>query len=167
MDFIRRFRVAALVAVAVLAASVGFALSQTGSLQIVSPTGSEQIAVNVPASAYNNFVLLNQIRNASGYQLLASASGTIAPTNAVNSLLVNAQPASGTIFDTPSSPFDGETFQVCNVTGTAWATNTVTLAAASGSSLNTGTVTALTTLAAHTCEELQFDIADTTWFQIR
>jgi len=161
------FRHVAALACGLVIGGIGIALGQAGWQQIVSPTGTEQVHVNNPSSANNNFVALNSIRNATGYQLLASASGTIAPTNAVNSLLINAQPATGTTINTPASPYDAELFQVCNATNAAWATNTVTLAAASGSSLNTGTTTALTTLAAHACEELQFDLANTTWYQVR
>jgi hypothetical protein len=143
------------VAALLLAAGIGFVLGQGGSLQILSPSGSEQVTVqailpNGQPAALNNFVTVNQIRNSTGYQVLASASGTVASTNSVDNLLVNAQPAASTIFNTPTSPYDGELFAVCNATSVAWATNTVTLAAASGSSLNAGTTTALTTLAAHT-----------------
>lgn len=129
------------------------------TVQEVQPNGQQSPLVNI--------VTTSQLRNSTGYQLLASASGTNNFTNIVNDVLVNAQPAASTTFNTPASPYDGELFAVCNVTNAAWATNTVTLAATSGSTLNTGTTTALTTLAAHTCEELQFDVATTTWYQIR
>lgn len=152
-------------------AAAGFAWAQ-GIIPLTAPVGSELLTVyplgpgGGPGGGQAQ-VSLSQLRNATGYQLLASASGSNTPLNTVNQVLVNAQPAASTTFNTPASPYDGELFSVCNVTSSAWATNTVTLAATSGSTLNTGTTTALTTLAAHTCEELQFDVSDTTWFQIR
>lgn len=163
----RNLRLSILVAGGMLLGAIGAVLAQAGWQPIASPTGTELIQAFVNSSAYQNYVTLNQIRNATGYQYLASASGTIAPTNAVASLLVNAQPAAATTIDTPTSPYDAEMFRVCNVSNAAWATNTVTLAAASGSSLATGVTTALTTLAARTCVELQYVSTNTTWYQVR
>jgi len=163
----RNFRLVGLAAIGLVLGTIGFALAQSGSYQIVSPTGQEQVQINSASSAYNNTVELNTIRNSTGYSLLASASGTLTPTTDVNTLAVSAQPSTGTTIDTPAGPYDGELFQVCNVTSSAWATNTVTLAAATGSSLNTGTTTALTTLAAHSCEELLYDATTTKWYQLR
>ncbi len=168
-----KLRLLLLLAGAMLAGAIGFALGQgsPGSL-VTSLQGNELVQIqgvqaNGQPAPLINVVAASQLRNATGYQLLASASGTISPTNLVDNLLINAQPANGTVINTPSSPYDAELFAVCNVTSTAWATNTVTLSAASGSSLNAGTVTALTTLAAHTCEELTYDAANTTWYQVR
>lgn len=153
--------------VLLLLAAAGVAFAQSSGAQLIKNlTGNEQIAVDYPG-AVSAEVTTGAIRNTTGYQLLASASGTIAPTNLVDNLLVNAQPAASTTINTPLAPFDAQLFAVCNVTNAAWATNTVTLAAASGSSLATGVVTNLTTLAARTCEELQYSAAGTTWFQIR
>jgi len=167
MNF-RNWRLSLGLGLGLVLGAIGIALGQgAGLFQIVSPTGTEQVLVNNPSSAYNNSVALNSIRNATGYQYLTSASGTVAPTNAVNSLLINAQPAASTTINTPASPIDAELFQVCNVTNAAWATNTVTLAAASGSSLATGVTTSLTPLAARTCVELQYVTSTTTWYQVR
>ncbi len=113
------------------------------------------------------FCTTNLMRNTTGYQLLAAASGTVQPTTSVNTLLVNAQPAASTAFTTPASPVpDGEVFQVCNVTAAAWATNASTLAAATGQTINGGTITT-TTLASLTCIELVYQLSSTTWFRIR
>lgn len=136
-----------------------------GAQVLPSPTGTEQLPI-VNGTLANN-VAVNTVRNTTGYQLLASASGTIAPTNAVDNLLVAAQPAASTTINTPTNPADGELFAVCNATSSAWATNTVTLAAASGSSLAANVTTVLTTLAARTCEELQYVSSNTTWYQVR
>lgn len=167
----RHWLIAAAAASCVAIGGFGYAWAQ-GILPLASPTGSELVTVlpiqpNGSPAATQATVTLNQIRNSSGYQLLAAASGTISPTNAINTLAINAQPAASTTINTPAAPFDGEFFQVCNVSNAAWVTNTVTLAPAAGSSFNTGVVTALTTLGARTCEELLFDLATTTWYQIR
>lgn len=90
----RNLRLSFALGIGLVLGAIGIALGQ-GSFQIVSPTGSEQVQVNNPSSAVNNFVALNAIRNATGYQLLASASGTISPTNAVNSLLVSCYLGNG------------------------------------------------------------------------
>jgi hypothetical protein len=42
----------------------------------------------------------------------------------------------------------------------------VTLSAASGQTINGGSIT-LTTLAAHNCVELQYVLSSTTWYQVR
>jgi hypothetical protein len=145
----------------------GVALAQTAGTQLLkSLAGTEMIALDYPGSVAVETTVA-AIRNTTGYQLLSSASGTIAPTNLVDNLLVNAQPAASTTINTPLLPYDAELFAVCNVTNAAWATNTVTLAAASGSSLATGVTTNLTTLAARTCEELQYVASNTTWYQVR
>lgn len=150
-----------------LMGAAGIAFAQSSGTQIIKNlSGNEQIAVDYPG-AVSAEVTTGAIRNTTGYQLLASASGTIAPTNLVDNLLVNAQPAASTTINTPLAPFDAQLFAVCNVTNAAWATNTTTLAAASGSTLATGVVTSLTTLAARTCEELQYSASNATWYQIR
>lgn len=166
------FRTRTLLAGALVAlAFIGGAIAQglfTGGI-----TGQETWSVSAGGpGGPSTFINVNQIRNTTGYQLLAAASGTVAPTAAVNSLLVNAQPANNTTINTPISGTagiltDGQLFQVCNVTNAAWSTNTVTLAAATGSSLATGVTTTLTTLAARTCIELQYVASNTTWYQVR
>jgi hypothetical protein len=152
--------------VAFVAAWVGYAVAQP-----VIPTGLNGLeawscGTGGPGGP-SVFCTTNLLRNTTGYQLLAAASGTIQPTVSVNTLAVNAQPAASTAFQTPPSPVpDGSLFQVCNVTASAWATNASTLAAATGQTINGGTITT-TTLAAHTCVELLYQLSSTTWFQIR
>lgn len=132
-----------------------------------SPSGNECWNVGQGPGGPGNFLCINTVRNTTGYQLIASASGTVQPTASVNTLAVNAQPAASTAFTTPANPLaDGQLFQVCNVTGSAWATNASTLAAASGQTINGGTITT-TTLGSHACVELIFVLSTTTWYQIR
>jgi len=167
----KKFYIATLLGgVAIMA--VGYALAQ-GIVPLSSPTGTERITVQpiqpngqpgvIPAE-----IALNQIRNATGYQLLSTAtSGTFNVTNAVNSFLIAVQPNGTTTINTPASPFDGELFQVCNVSNATLTGQTVTLAATAGSTLATGVVTALGGLTPRNCEELQFTLSNTTWYQLR
>jgi hypothetical protein len=162
----------ALLAGAVIAALSGAVLAQT-KLGYNTWNGVEtwDIGIGSPGGS-SAYITLSQVRNTTGKQLLGSASGTIAPTTNVDNLLVNAQPAASTTINTPigtgaNPPLtDAELFAVCNVTGSAWATNTTTLTAAAGQSINGGSIT-LTTLASHTCVELQYDLPSTTWYQVR
>jgi hypothetical protein len=138
-------------------------------LTSITLTGNEVIvaAVGGPGGP-SLFVPTSQLRNATGIQLLSAAtSGTFSPTNGVNSFLIAVQPNGTTTINTPSAPWDGQLFQVCNVSNAALTGQTITLAAATGSTLATGVVTALTTLAARTCEELNYANVNTTWYQIR
>jgi hypothetical protein len=157
-----------LVALGLLAGSY-LAIAQVTTLFSNILTGNETLTASIGGPQGTSFfVPVAQLRNATGYQLISAAtSGTITPTNAVNSLLIAAQPSGSTTINTPPAPYDGQLFQVCNVSNAAFAVQTVTLAASTGSSLATGVTTALTTLAARTCEELQYTTTSTTWWQIR
>jgi hypothetical protein len=121
-----------------------------------------------PGGPSTGFVCAYMTRNSTGYKLLgASTSGTINNDQTVNQVLISVQPTGGTTINTPVPAFDGALFSVCNVSNAALTGQTVTLAASTGSTLATGVVTVLTTLAARTCEELQYTAAATTWYQIR
>jgi hypothetical protein len=136
-------------------------------------TGAESWVVSTGGiGGQSAYITLSQARNTTGYQLLSSASGTIQPNASVDNLLINAQPSASTTINTPlgTSQFpltDGELFAVCNVTATAWATNAVSLAAATGQNLAAGVNATLTTLGARTCEELTYNLPNTTWYQVR
>lgn len=158
-----------LLAGAAALALAGAAYGQVTGLFSNILTGNETILASLGGPQGTSFfVPVAELRNATGYQLISAAtSGTITPTNNVNSLLIAAQPNGSTTINTPPAPYDGQLFQVCNVSNAAFAVQTITLAASTGSSLATGVVTALTTLAARTCEELQYTTTSTTWWQIR
>jgi hypothetical protein len=157
-----------LVALSLLAGSY-LAIAQVTTLFSNTLNGTETLTLSVGGPQGTSFFApVAELRNATGYQLISAAtSGTITPTNNVNSLLVAVQPNGSTTINTPPAPFDGQLFQVCNVSNAAFAVQTITLAASTGSSLATGVTTALTTLAARTCEELQYTTTSTTWWQIR
>ena len=159
----------ALGGVALLIPGAALAQAQLGYKTFL---GTETIEMTTGGPGGQSFyATVTQLRNTTGYQLLAAATGTIAPSAAVDNLLINTQPTGTTTINTPlnSSTLplsDAQLFAVCNVTGSAWSTNTVTLAAAAGQTISGGSVT-ITTLAAHTCVEFQYVLSTTTWYQIR
>lgn len=152
-------------AVAALALTVGLYAQPIGQNTL---SGNEcWNAGQGPGGVTTGFICVNTVRNTTGYQVISSASGTVQPSVNVNTLAVNAQPAASTAFTTPALPVpDGQLFQVCNVTAAAWATNASTLSAASGQTIQGGAITT-TTLGAHNCVELIYQLSSTTWFQIR
>lgn len=114
------------------------------------------------------FLCINMVRHTWGANHLAATSGTISPTTATGIVNITAQPNGSLTINTPASPVpDGFNFQICNTSNAAFTGQTITLAASTGQSLATGVVTALTTQAARTCEELIYQLANTTWYQIR
>jgi hypothetical protein len=160
---IRRYLLAGAAALALIGAAVAqqlTSLTLTGAETIVASIGGPQ--------GQSFFVTTAQLRNATGNQLLSAAtSGTFSPTNGVNTFIIAVQPNGTTTINTPTAPWDGQLFQVCNGSNAALTGQTVTLAATAGSSLATGVVTALGTLAARTCEEIIYTSSNTTWYQIR
>jgi hypothetical protein len=144
-----------------LYAPASFAQSLTPGI-----TGNEcWNAGNGPGGPSAGFMCSYLLRNSEGYTVLGGSIGVTPFTNLVGSVNVNAQP-SATTYVTPTNPFDGEVFQICNVTAAAWSTNVVTLTPATGSTINGGNIT-LTTLAANTCVQVQYQLSSTTWFRTR
>ena len=163
------------------AAAAGYAWAQGfPGISITSPSGAELIEVqgvqpNGQPSPIKNVVNINQIRNATGYLLVissATASGTVTVSSATNELLVNVQPNTSTwVLPSTSSVFDAEQFQFCNVSGAAFATNTINLVAGAGTNINTGSTSATsvsaTSLTSQTCIELAFANSTKQWYRIR
>jgi hypothetical protein len=122
--------------VAALIGLTAVALAQVPGLFIASPTGLEQINVLVPSTgtAVTNpqiqTVTINQIRNSTGYMLVAA--GTTVTTNMTN--LAQTLVAQGAIttwnVNLPSAPSDG---QLVKVTCPGGNTGTLTIAVPSAS----------------------------------
>jgi len=154
--------------VGVLSAPPAFAQSIVPN----SLTGNECWTAGQGPSGPSSFVCATGMRNATGYQLITpTPSGTYTPSPAVSNILLNGQPAASTVVTTPVSTstallYDGALFSVCNTTSGAFAANTTTIVAATGQTINGGTIT-ITTLAAFTCVELQYVLASTTWYRIQ
>jgi hypothetical protein len=102
-----------LIGLVALTALAGIAIAQVPSLIIASPTGLEQIEVFVPSTGTLTTgpqkvqVTINQIRNATGY-LLVAAGTTVSTVMTGNQQILVAQGAITTWNITlPASPEDG------------------------------------------------------------
>ncbi len=125
-----------------------------------------------PGGTTTGFVCVNTVRNTTANVATTIAGNiTIGTSTGLTSLadggnlLVTAQPAAATITLPPNPVPDGAIVGVCNVTGGAFATNVVTLAANTNQTL--AQAATLTTLAAGTCAREQFNLAATTWYRVQ
>jgi hypothetical protein len=165
MSMFRNLRFALAIAAAFVLGAAGIALGQAGWYQITSPVGTEKVEVNNGVSAYQNYVTINQIRNATGY-LTVGTGGTVnsTPTNVVNNLIATGAITTWNV-TLPSSPTDGQLFAVINSTGSAFTTNT-TVTAPGGATL--AVAFASQTLAANGGgAEWQYQASNTTWYRVR
>lgn len=95
-----------------------------------------------------------------------SGAGSFTIPNNVATTILTAQPAASTI-TLPASPVsNGAIVEVVNGTASAFATNVVTIAPNTGQTLLGGNIT-ITTLAAHASVEFRYNLANTTWYQLR
>lgn len=163
MKIFRHVRIAAFVALGILAGAIGGALGQAGWYQIASPTGAELLQVLLNSSAYQNYVTLNQIRNTTGYQLSAATTGTIPTTPAINNLILTGAVTTATV-NLPASPPDGQLFAAVNGTGSAFS-GTITIASTDTSTI-VGVV-AIVNLAAGASAEYQYTAASKIWYRQR
>jgi hypothetical protein len=109
------------------------------------------------------FCTANLMRNTTGYQLTSTATGAITLPNTVVRTIFTSALSGGVTATTPAAPFDGEMLEVANGTGLAF-TQTITLTAASGQTVNSG---AVATLAAGGSAEWQYSASNTTWYRLR
>jgi hypothetical protein len=144
------------------------AAGQSGSYQITSPVGTEQVQVNSAASAYNNYVLLNTVRNTTGYCTQgAAASPTVTLATSCNNLIITGAVTGTMTLNMPAAPYDAELVSV-NTTGAAASTVAALTVNGNGASLsvavsgNTGFSTA-----GVKSFEWQYSAATTTWYQLR
>lgn len=180
MRWLKRLAVGA--AIAALASSLLYA--QVTGVFPTAVNGQEtwEVGLGGPQGP-STFVTNNMIRGGTAQSILATVTGnftigvacgnctqtgtplqTVLALNGGN-LLINAQPAVATI-TMPANPIlDGAIIGVCNVTGSAWATNAVTLAANSGQTL--AQAATLTTLAAGTCAREQWNQSQATWYRVQ
>lgn len=165
MNILRHARIAALVALGLLVGAIGGALGQAGWNQIVSPAGTEMLQAFVASSAYQNFVTVNQVRNTTGYQTVATG-GTVnsTPTNAVDNLIAIGAITTWNV-TLPPGVADAQLFAVVNSTAAAFTTNT-TVTASAGQTL--AVAFASQTLAANGgSAEWQYSASNTTWYRVR
>lgn len=159
------------------AVSVGVGCVASALAQPVTnlqPSGNECWNAGQGPGGPSQFLCINQVRNTSGLSVntIALTNTVVQATTSMNTLAITAQPAASTTINLPANPVaDGQVFQVCNVTGSNFATNAAVLTPSSGQSLGVGgnqlTNISLTTLASKTCVEVVFQLSSLTWFQIR
>ena len=148
----------------------GIALAQVPSLLLSSPTGLEQIEVLIPStgtlvtSPQKVQVTINQIRNATGYSLIATTTGTIVTTSATDNLLLTGAVTTATV-DVPPSPPDGSLFAINNASGSTFS-GTITVASTDSSTFVPSSPT-ITNLAASSGQEWQYTAAAKVWYRVR
>ena len=152
----------ALLAGAVIAAFVTGALAQ--QITSVTLTGNEVVTAAIGGPGGSSiFVPVSQMRNAQGVTTTALTSGTINLTTNTATLITTAAVSGAMTVNTPTSPWDGEIFELANGSGAA-NTATVTLTASSGQTVNGG---AVATQANQTSTEWRYSAGTTTWYRIR
>jgi hypothetical protein len=162
MNSFRRLRVAALLALGFVAGSIGLAIGQAGWIQIISPSGTEQVPVN-STGAFQNYVQLSTLRNTTGYQLSSSTSGTIAMAATTDNLILTAAVGTATV-DLPASPPDATLAAIVNGSGSAF-TGTITVATTDSSTIVGGS--SLVNLASPGAAEYQYTAGSTKWYRVR
>lgn len=180
----RKHLLAGLVGAAIAALTSTYLIAQVTGVFTSAVNGQEtwEVGLGGPQGP-STFVTTNFIRGGTAQSVLASVTGSFTigvacgnctqtgtPLQTVlalsgGNLLVNAQPSAATI-TMPANPIlDGAIVGVCNVTGAAWVTNVVTLAANSGQTL--AQAATLTALAAGTCAREQWNQANATWYRVQ
>lgn len=153
-------RVYVLAAGAVLVA----ALAVAQPLMPTSFTGNETLNVAIGGPGGTGTIInIAQLRNATAATLTATATGTFAATNLMNRIYFTAALSGAVSVTTPTNPYDGEMLEIVNGFGTAF-TQTITLTASSGQTVNGG---AVPTLAATASAEWQYVASTTTWYRLR
>jgi len=139
----------------------GIAVSQ--QLSPLSLTGNESWVASVGGPQGNSFFLtVSELRNTAGYLNTVQATGTVqANTNAVRYFFAAAL-TGPIVLTTPALPFDGEMLEIINATGSNF-TQTITLTANTGQTVNSGAVTLNTA----SSSEWQYILPSLTWFRLR
>lgn len=159
----KHVRALALASVCLLLGAIGAALGQAGWLQITSPTGAELIPAFVNASAGQNYLTLNQVRNSTGYVLSALTSGTLVTTVGVDNVILTGAVGTLTV-DLPPSPEDGQLFSLNNGTSSNF-TGTITVATTDSSTIANG-ATAVN-LGSAGSQEWQYTSGSKVWYRLR
>lgn len=163
MNLFRHLRVATFVALGILAGAIGGAMGQAGWYLIASPAGTELLQAFIPASAYQNYVSINQVRNSTGYQLTASTTGTVTTTTATDNLIFTAAATTVTV-NLPPSPEDSAIFSLNNGTSSNFV-GTITVATTDGSTIANG-ATAVN-LGSAGSQEWQYTAPGKLWYRLR
>ena len=147
------------------------ALAQVPALFIASPTGLEQINVYVPSTGgivtnpQTSTITINQIRNATGY-LLVAAGTTVTTAMATTAQTLIAQGAITTWNVTlPPSPFDGELAKIACPGGNV-GTLTITAAATPTGTTIVGTNPTTCTASSGSGSQFQYSLSANVWYRV-
>ena len=139
----------------------GVALTQ--SLSPLGLTGDESWVASIGGPQGNSiFLTVSELRNTTGYRNIVQTTGTIQATTGAARYFFGAALTGPIVLTTPAQPFDGEMLEVINATALAF-TQTITLTANTGQTVNAGAVTVLTASSA----EWQYILPSLTWFRVR
>lgn len=112
---------------------------------------------------------INTVRGGTSVATATVTGNVTLPTSFRNggNYIVTVQPSAATITMPPSPVINGAIIGICNPTAAPWATNVVTVAGNTGQTSPAGATATLTTLAAGTCAQYQFNLANTTWYRVQ
>ena len=148
---------------------IGAAIAQQGGqgIQITAPTGSEQVTV-IGVSPQFEWVNIAQLRNATGYQTVATGTTvTSTPTYLVDNLIAIGAITTWNV-TLPNPAIDGEIFSVVNGTGSAFTTNTTVTAATTPQNQTLANSFSSQTLAANGgSAEFTYVASTATWYRVR
>lgn len=131
--------------------------------------GSEAWSCSQGGPQGPSFFCTTQLLRAVTTSQVTLATTTMTMTNFQNTLMLTPQPTGTSAITLPAAPVDGQQARFCNATASAFSTNAVTVVVNTGqSSIPTGPpVLTLTTLAANTCQAVQWSAATSTWYRIQ
>jgi len=133
------------------------------SLSPLSLTGDESWVASVGGPQGNSiFLTVSELRNTTGYRNIVQTTGTVQAVTGAARYFFGAALTGSIVLTTPALPFDGEMLEVINATGSNF-TQTITLTAAAGQTVNLGAVTLNTASSV----EWQYILPSLTWFRVR
>ena len=163
-------------------------LIAVGGLALSQPIGQSALSGNEcwnagqgPGGPSTGFMCTNTLRGGTANAMLSAVSGNftigattgnftvlgspnMAAIGTGGNLLINAQPSAAVITLPPLPIPDGAIIAICNSTTGNFATNVVTTSANTGQTL-VGTLT-FTSQAANSCQRVQWNQSQATWFKI-
>lgn len=176
---LKRLRQAALVSIAGLLIGVGVVYAQVTGIFGTSLNGNEAMRVILASgggSGTEFFMTTGRITSGNSNVFFSAfpssfTVGTVAgsvntaPMQFGGLALINASNTVQTFTMPPNPVADGTIIGFCNVTGSAWATNAVTIAGNTGQTLSTNNT--LTTLGAGSCGRYIWNLAQATWYRVQ
>lgn len=134
------------------------------SLSPLGLTGDESWVASIGGPQGNSiFLTVSELRNTTGYRNTTVATGNFQAVTGAARYIFTAALTGAVTVTTPAQPFDGEMLELANGTASQF-TQTITLTAAAGQTVNSGTVLTMT---AASSAEWQYATPSLTWFRLR